>query len=77
MKLTLEISDVKVESVIRALDEHTSDREEQFHILQAAIKWIEIAAYFPKTFVHDLPAHTPHHLKLSLDGIPLPARQSD
>ncbi len=77
MKLNLEISDKKVESVIRALDEHTSDREEQFHILQAASKWIEIAAYFPKTFVYDLPARTPHRLNLTLDGIPSLVQESD
>ena len=50
MTLTIELTDERVEAVIRALDRHTSDRQQQVYTLRSALQWIETAA-FPTKFV--------------------------
>jgi hypothetical protein len=49
MTLTLEMADERVDAVIRALDSHTPDRQQQVYTLRSAIQWIEMAA-FPDKF---------------------------
>jgi hypothetical protein len=49
MTLTLEMADERVDAVIRALDSHTPDRQQQVYTLRSAIQWIEMAA-FPDEF---------------------------
>ena len=49
MTLTLEMTDERVEAVIRALDSHTADRQQQVYTLRSAIQWVEMAA-FPNKF---------------------------
>jgi hypothetical protein len=49
MILTLEMTDERVDAVIRALDGFTSDRQQQVYTLRSAVQWIEMAA-FPDKF---------------------------
>jgi hypothetical protein len=49
MILTLEMTDERVDAVIRALDGFTSDRQQQVYTLRSALQWIETAA-FPDRF---------------------------
>ena len=49
MTLTIELTDERVEAVIRALDQHTSDRQQQVYTLRSALQWIETVA-FPNRF---------------------------
>ena len=45
MTLTLEMSDPRIEAVIRALDKYTFDRQEQAYTLRAALQWVETVAF--------------------------------
>jgi hypothetical protein len=49
ISLTLKMTDERVNAVIRALDSHTLDRQEQVYTLRSAIQWVEMAA-FPDKF---------------------------
>jgi hypothetical protein len=75
ISLTLEMTDKRVEAVVRTLDSFTADRQEQVYTLRSALQWLETAAFADK-FADPKNRYTCKAF-LGLSDIPAVVQQTD